>query len=73
MTSIRSSFSTAAFKVLAVGARFVLAGRPFIYAAAVGGSRGVEHAIDLLHDEVDRSMTILGYNSTEEVSADCLG
>ncbi|WP_176079790.1 alpha-hydroxy acid oxidase [Paraburkholderia tropica] len=59
-------------KALALGAKFVFAGRPFMYAAAVGGERGVVHAIELLRDEVDRNMAMLGCNTTDEISVDCL-
>ena len=44
----------------ALGARMVLVGRPFNYAAAVAGEAGVAHAIGLLQDEVDRNMAMLG-------------
>ncbi|HSW18536.1 MAG TPA: alpha-hydroxy acid oxidase, partial [Ramlibacter sp.] len=54
-------------KALALGARFVFAGRPFMYAAAVGGQLGVQHAIGLLRDEVDRNMAMLGACSIDEV------
>lgn len=47
-------------KALASGAHFVFVGRPFNYAAAVGGAAGVAHAIRLLRDEVDRNMAMLG-------------
>jgi L-lactate dehydrogenase (cytochrome) len=54
-------------KGLALGARFVFVGRPFMYAAAVGGVPGVRHAIGLLRDEVDRNMAMLGACSVAEV------
>jgi L-lactate dehydrogenase (cytochrome) len=47
-------------KALALGARMVLVGRPFNYAAAVAGEAGVAHAIGLLRDEVDRNLAMLG-------------
>jgi L-lactate dehydrogenase (cytochrome) len=59
-------------KALALGARFVFAGRPFMYAAAVGGEEGVRHAITLLREEVDRNMAMLGASTIGELSADCL-
>ncbi|WP_244111839.1 alpha-hydroxy acid oxidase [Burkholderia diffusa] len=59
-------------KALALGARFVFVGRPFLYAAAVGGAPGVRHAIGLLHDEVDRNMAMLGTCSVDEVGRDVL-
>ncbi|ANB77484.1 2-hydroxy-acid oxidase [Paraburkholderia phytofirmans OLGA172] len=54
-------------KALALGARFVFVGRPFMYAAAVGGAPGVRHAISLLRDEVDRNMAMLGTSSITEL------
>lgn len=47
-------------KALALGARFVFVGRPFNYAAAVGGEAGVAHAIGLLREEIERNMAMLG-------------
>ncbi|RQS71196.1 alpha-hydroxy-acid oxidizing protein [Burkholderia sp. Bp8963] len=54
-------------KALALGAQFVFAGRPFMYAAAVGGAPGVRHAIGLLRDEVDRNMAMLGTVAIREI------
>lgn len=59
-------------KALALGARFVFVGRPFMYAAAVGGAPGVRHAIGLLRDEVDRNMAMLGTRTVQEVKRDIL-
>ncbi|AHC47247.1 alpha-hydroxy acid oxidase [Achromobacter xylosoxidans] len=59
-------------KALALGARFVFVGRPFNYAAAVGGQAGVAHAIGLLRAEVDRNMAMLGINHLEEMNAGLL-
>ncbi|WP_288537879.1 alpha-hydroxy acid oxidase [Paracidovorax oryzae] len=50
-------------KALALGARMVLVGRPFNYAAAVAGEAGIAHAIGLLRDEVDRNLAMLGVTS----------
>lgn len=47
-------------KALALGAHFVLLGRPFLFAAAVAGEAGVVRAISLLKDEVVRDMALLG-------------
>ena len=59
-------------KALALGARFVFIGRPFMYAAAVGGAPGVQHAIGLLRDEVDRNMAMLGTCTVQEINRDIL-
>jgi L-lactate dehydrogenase (cytochrome) len=57
-------------KALALGARFVFLGRPFMYAAAVGGTVGIRHAIGLLREEVDRNMAMLGTNSIAELNSE---
>ena len=56
-------------KALALGARMVLVGRPFGYAAAVGGEAGVRRAIGLLADEVSRNMAMLGIASAAQMDA----
>ncbi len=58
---------TDVLKALALGAQFVFVGRPFLYAAAIGGKAGVQHLISLLSLEVDRNMAMLGCTSLDEV------
>jgi L-lactate dehydrogenase (cytochrome) len=57
---------------LALGARFVLVGRPFLFAAAYAHEAGVLHAIDLLSREIDRDMALLGLHAMDEVGPDLL-
>ena len=59
---------TDVFKALALGAKFVFVGRPFGYAAAIGGEDGVSHAIRLLSAEVLRDMALLGITSLAELT-----
>jgi L-lactate dehydrogenase (cytochrome) len=59
-------------KALALGARMVMVGRPFNYAAAVASGAGVAHAIRLLRDEVDRDMAMLGVTSFADLTRDAL-
>src|SRR4030095_13112460 len=59
---------TDALKALALGARFVWVARPFNYAAAIAGDKGVKHAIALLASEIDRDMAMLGVRSIAEMS-----
>jgi L-lactate dehydrogenase (cytochrome) len=54
-------------KALALGAQFVFVGRPFLYAAAVGGEDGVRHGISILSEEVHRNLALLGCNRVDEV------
>ena len=63
---------TDVLKALALGAKFVFVGRPFLFAAAIGGDVGVKHAIKLLKDEVDRDMALLGVNKLSEVTRELL-
>lgn len=58
---------TDVLKALALGAKFVWLGRPFNYAASVGGEAGVAHAIGLLRGEVRRNMALLGVTSTAQL------
>jgi len=59
---------TDVLKALALGAKFVFVGRPFNYAASVGGEAGVARAIDLLAGEVRRNMALLGITRLSELS-----
>jgi L-lactate dehydrogenase (cytochrome) len=54
-------------KAMALGAKFVFVGRPFNYAASVAGEAGVQHAINILSQEVMRNMALLGINRLEEM------
>lgn len=58
---------TDVLKALALGADFVFIGRPFNYAAAIGGANGVAHAIALLASEIDTDMGLLGINRLDEL------
>ena len=63
---------TDAIKALALGARCVFVGRPFNYAAAVGGQAGVAHAIGLLREEVSRDMAMLGVTRLADITGACI-
>ncbi len=63
---------TDVLKAMALGARFTFVGRPFNYAAAVGGAQGVDHAVDLLRKELDCDMALLGINRVTEMTRDRL-
>ena len=58
---------TDVLKALALGAKFVFVGRPFGYAAAIGGAAGVNRAIALLFDEIQRDMAMLGITRLSEL------
>jgi 4-hydroxymandelate oxidase len=59
-------------KALALGARAVLAGRPFLWGLAVGGEAGVAHVLELLRAEIALAMTLCGCAGVEEISQSLL-
>jgi L-lactate dehydrogenase (cytochrome) len=63
---------TDVLKALALGAKFVFIGRPFLYAAAIAGPAGVHHAASVLKDEISRDMAMLGISSLAEMKRDLL-
>ena len=63
---------TDVLKAVALGAKFVVVGRPFNYAASVAGEDGVRKAIGLLREEVSRNMAMLGVNGLSELDASYL-
>ena len=63
---------TDVLKALALGAHFVFVGRPFLYAATIGGEAGVHHAASLLREEISRNMAMLGISSMAEMKRELL-
>lgn len=59
-------------KALALGARGVLIGRPWVYAAAAGGQAALEKLLDLFQTEMATGMALMGVNSVEEINADLI-
>lgn len=47
-------------RALALGARAVLVGRPYLWALAVGGQAGVSHMLQLLREQLDLDMALCG-------------
>lgn len=56
-------------KALALGAKAVLVGRPYLYALAVDGQYGVEQILDVLRTEMARSMRLVGCASVDELDS----
>ncbi|MCB0978762.1 MAG: alpha-hydroxy-acid oxidizing protein, partial [Acidimicrobiales bacterium] len=52
---------------LARGADFVLVGRAYLYGLMAGGRRGVDRAIEILTEEIVRTMKLLGVRSVDEL------
>ncbi|MBF4574644.1 alpha-hydroxy acid oxidase [Frondihabitans sp. VKM Ac-2883] len=53
---------------IALGARFTLVGRAYLYGLMAGGREGVDRMIEILSTEVARTMRLLGVNSLEELN-----
>ncbi len=58
---------TDVLKALAVGAKAVLIGRPYVWGLAVGGEDGVSHMLELLRAETKRSMQLMGCRSIHDL------
>jgi len=52
---------------LALGARFTLIGRAYLYGLMAGGEPGVDRAIDILRAQIIRTMKLLGVRSVDEL------
>jgi len=52
---------------LALGAKFALIGRAYLYGLMAGGREGVDRTIEILSTEVSRTMRLLGVKSIEEL------
>ena len=59
-------------KALALGARAVLVGRPYLYGLAVGGEAGVVSVLDILRQELERALILLGVSEVRDLGQDCL-
>ena len=60
------------FKALALGARAVLVGRPYVYGLALDGGPGVEHVIRCLLAELDLTLALAGHSGPGTVGAAAL-
>jgi (S)-mandelate dehydrogenase len=54
-------------KALALGADAVLLGRAVLYGLAANGAAGAQRVIDIVKDEIDRTLAMLGCASVAEL------
>jgi (S)-mandelate dehydrogenase len=59
-------------KALALGADAVFVGRATLYGLAAAGQAGVERALDILREEIDRDLGLLGAPSVQDLGPDFL-
>lgn len=57
-------------KALALGARAVMIGRPYLWALGAHGQAGVENVLDVLRNGIDAALLGLGRGSVKELSGD---
>ncbi len=56
-------------KALALGADAVSIGKAYLYGLAAGGQKGVELALQMLRNELERDMALLGVSSIKQLSS----
>jgi isopentenyl diphosphate isomerase/L-lactate dehydrogenase-like FMN-dependent dehydrogenase len=59
-------------KALALGARAVLVGRPYVYGLAIGGAEGVRHVLRCLLAELDLTVALSGHSTVATLNRDLL-
>jgi L-lactate dehydrogenase (cytochrome) len=59
-------------KALCLGARAVLIGRAYAWGLGAGGGPGVARAIEILRDDLDRTLHLLGCPAVSQLSAEFL-
>ena len=47
-------------KAVALGARAVLVGRPLLWGLAIGGEKGARRVLELLIEDLDRTLALVG-------------
>jgi (S)-mandelate dehydrogenase len=57
-------------KALALGAKAVLTGRATLYGTAVAGTAGAVKAINIIRNELDKTMAYTGCRTVDEISSD---
>lgn len=63
---------TEVVKALALGADAIWLGRTSLYGLAAGGQAGVEHALEILQGEIDRTIGLLGVDRITDLDASVL-
>jgi len=59
-------------KAVALGARAVLVGRPWVYGLAIGGEEGVRHVLRCLLADLDLTLALTGHSRLADLGPDIL-
>jgi L-lactate dehydrogenase (cytochrome) len=54
---------------VALGAKAVMVGRPYLYGLMAGGQAGVQKVVDIFTEEVTRTMQLLGVTAIDQLDA----
>ena len=54
-------------RALAFGARSCLSGRAYIYGLGAAGQAGVARAIEIIRNELDVTMALMGVNKVDDI------
>jgi L-lactate dehydrogenase (cytochrome) len=57
-------------RAVALGARACMAGRAYLYGLGAGGERGVDFVLALLHEDLKRTMALVGATRIDGLTAD---
>ncbi len=60
------------FKAMALGAKAVLIGRPYVYGLALAGEQGVKEVLANLLADIDLTLGLAGCNSWDDATKDKL-
>lgn len=63
---------TDVLKAIALGARLVFAGRPFLYGATVAGQAGAARVIEILRSEIQRNLALMGVQDVRRLGRDAV-
>jgi isopentenyl diphosphate isomerase/L-lactate dehydrogenase-like FMN-dependent dehydrogenase len=58
---------------VAMGARAVLIGRPWLFGLAIGGEDGVALVLEILREEIDRTLALTGRTGVADLGPDLVG
>lgn len=65
---IRTSYEFCSYKAIALGADFVLTGRPILWGLAIDGAEGVSHVLDSLIADLKLHLCLTGCKDLSDVT-----
>jgi len=60
-------------KALALGARAVCIGRPYLWGLSIDGEDGIRAVLQIIRSEIEDTLRQLGLEAISQVGPDCLG